>query len=306
MTQRRQHQEMSYSEASDERAFRAGLPGFIGALSAVVGAQLCNVQMEETWEGRDFTITLLSCKNSNLYPSGGTLQAGPAPIDNQVTTSPGATAFSPEQGQYGITGLYVILTWGVGNAVQRCFVTYPYGGGSFMVHGALVRVEVPSSFTPPDAPNTATPLIGAFVSVGRRAQSLLPPTLMCVGADPDINGVTNFYAPPRAVGFRLWTNSEADSTTLSLRFAVTALSWANGLIQQSVLTTNATPYSGENSNALDLDDTSALAAQRVTSHAGNWTHLDPRAVAVRVEQIGVNEMGVGSIPVGIEWILDLG
>jgi hypothetical protein len=212
-----------------------------------------------------------------------------------------------EQVTYDIAGIYFRLAWGSGNMRETAYVSYPFGGGSFQVHAASVRVEFPSGFTPAAVLNQGIPSVGGFISEGHRSEQHRKPTLVVnprILATPDAILSRTFFAPPRAVGYRLYTPEDPDLFA-ACRFVVDQAFWGAGSV--GVLARdgdNVTPYRG-NSNELDISSDGTNASQRATKNANDWTVLMPQAIGVIVQPFFDSDAPL-SIQVGVEWILDLG
>lgn len=301
--------ELPEDATADERAlhaaFKRGQVGFRGTPQSLQGAQLIQVEMPYAHQARDWVITLLSIRNG-----GGAAQVADVPLDNQVSTflSSSGVGNSPSGAPWGLTGIYLLVEWGTMNAREQAFVQYPYGGGSFMVHAASVRVSLPSGLVNPVS-GAAAPMLGGFMSAGVRSQSNIPPTVVAGTAEllvaEDVGVPRVFYAPPRAVGYRLYTTVDPDSLTPQTYFRVEEVRWLSGAPLGTIIdATNESLYSGE-SNTLEVNG--GQASQRATRAAANWRHLAPTSVGVQVTAA----TGDGSAPpegldVGVEWILDLG
>jgi hypothetical protein len=283
--------------------------GFAGVLSALQGAQVINAQVS-AWNAMDWTVTLQAMRNGNVPQTG--LVAG-VPPDNQVAIALGSSGPTapPEIANYNIRGIYVRLYYGAGNSQETVFVSWPWGGCTLQMHGALVRVEIPSGFDLGNLePGQFLPLLQGFITPEARRDGgmLSPPTLqtsvkVMADADAQTAGV-DFFAPPRACGYRLYTASEVD-VTFSPLFRVTQVLWRGGLPADiaAVDGVNVSLYRS-NSNALDQRGDGSLAQNRVTAQPNDWRRFLPGSVGVHVDV--TNPQDGQDVSVGVEWILDLG
>lgn len=284
--------------------------GFSDSFASLQGAQVINVQVSP-WNARDWLVTLGAMKNSNK-PDPTALVAN-VPPDNQVAIAIGGTRFAPEVTNYRIRGIYVRAFWGTGNAMEVAYVSWPFGGCSIPLHGALVRVEVPSGFdlTALD-PGQFIPTLQGFVSPNARRDGGMqsPPTLLTStqpmpSAAAQIAGV-DFWAPPRAVGYRLYTTVDADGLAgFTPQVQVQQALWLGG-VPTSVAAmdgTNVELYRG-NSSTLDQSLAAGNAQYRATGQPNDWRRLLPGSVGIHVSI--PNGQNGRDIDVGVEWMLDLG
>jgi hypothetical protein len=284
---------------------RRAILGFAGKVTSLAGNPLVNIELPD-WLSRAWTVTLSSMRNGDAANPQGLVAT--APIDNQIATQlfPGANGIlPPERAAYDIDGVYLAVSWGNGFSRERAFVSYPYGGGSFTLHGSQIRVELPGGLQSAGEGVTGEgiPLIGGFATMSERSQAFMPPTLL-TGLRTVAHGTPVLaYAPPRAVGYRLWTVTDSDDVPATFAnsnvYRVEELIWLAGTPTVLAIDgTNVEPYRG-NSNTLDVSGGNAF--QRATGDGSDWRHLNPRAIGLR---LSASEEADSSI--GVEWILDLG
>lgn len=281
------HLPMTYREASLRSAFARGQPGFAGLMSRFSGQVLINVALLEDWDARDFVVTLKSLTYGEKNPADAVGLVAGVPPDNQIGTFQfvsGGAGTPAEQSSYDILGLYMRVSWGSGNMRETAYVSYPYGGGSFQLHAGAVRIELPQGFDATAPLNQGIPTIGGFVSEGRRSEAHRPPTLIVnqrwLSEVTSLVGRT-YFAPPRAVGYRLWTSEDPDQNA-GCRIVVEQAFWGAGAPGASSRdASNATVFRG-NSNELDVDATGSNASQRATRNVNDWTLLLPYSIGITV------------------------
>lgn len=297
---------MSRRDEEIEQAFANGVVGFSGKITTLAGNPLINVQLPEHLSV-GWTVTLMAMKNGDTASPKGLV--GGIPPDVQIATAlfPSSGQTPPERQAYNIEGVYLVVSWGAGFARERAFISYPFGGGSFQVHGASVRVETPGGLQSAGTgvSGEGIPIVGGFLSQSERSQSDIPPVLLTSLRDIGDAGPIDVWAPPRAIGYRLWTITDLDSVaifpTASAVLKVQQLTWLAGAAVAFTLDgTNVTAYRG-NSNELDVSGSNAW--QRATRNASDWTRLVQRSIGVRITNVNADEAAAA---IGVEWILDLG
>lgn len=314
--------QQSAEDGALQSAFGKAQNGFQGPISSFVGAQVIDVKFADQWRARPMVVTLASVKAGPIpgaWPQGnpsaqnntGALATLFGPPDNQVAmalTPIGSGGLQPpEVLAYNIGGLYLQVEWGVGNYRERAFVSYPYGGGSFQLQAAALRVAVPSGLRSlfAGAP-VSFPVIGGWVSPGERSQLLQPPTLLTNALDVTDAVPRAFWCPPRARGYRLHTAQDQDAvapSTVIIAQQLTTSIIGPGVAVRQIDGTNVTAYSG-NSNELDVSGPGlGNAWQRATRNLLHFTPLHPQAVGVLVKTVGAQS---GDAIIGVEWLLDLG
>lgn len=107
--------------------------------------------------------------------------------------------------------------WGVDGAPERAIVDYPFGGCTFGVVGANVRVDVFTVNTvSPGAPTT--PLLSGFLTPSPNViTSITAPTFTTGSLVIAVLGSAVYAVPARAAAFRVYTSGSIVPAALSLR-----------------------------------------------------------------------------------------
>jgi hypothetical protein len=291
-------------------AIKRGQPGQAGVLNQLQGQTLVRLDFGHASDAGSFAITLLNVRFSGVFPLGGGPVAG-TPLDNQAGMAAAAAGQGippPELAQYNMFGIWVRVKWGMGAATDNCYVSYPWGGATFIIHGSSFEVSIPPGLMNYQEPSTCQPFIGAFAApCTGGVRSVRPPTLL-VGTQALVIGTPAvFPAPPRSVGYRLYTANPVDDNAggvanPSAAFIVRQLGWNNGQFTNFAIdTTNADVYRSGLSNVLETSIDLSTAQQRATRTPYDWTTLAPVAQAISVTQ-----SNGPAVALGVEWVLDLG
>lgn len=210
--------------------------------------------------------------------------AGPLAVPWTITLAAwqGAGGFPRNQTGLPLATLKARLTWGGGgangggSAQEIALVDYPAGGAVYTVLGTNVKVDIVWTM-PGVGVNDAAPLLGGWVSHGHAAAR---PWLAGL-QEPSRGGNAVLLVPPRARGYRVFSPSGLDGSTIVV-------------IQQSG---EATPLTVQR----DTWSLSALASQDWDwpSSRAQWYPLHPDAQTLVVTP-----------PVGpsysVQWMLELG
>jgi hypothetical protein len=197
---------------------------------------------------------------------GGAVIAG-IPLDNQVNT-------------IGLNQApaYLKMQYGTQKAFEEVLFDYPWGGLTFQVSAAMVRLYAPTTFdaTPPQIP----PKLSAFIS-GKHARGIATQRLTYTQSAVNVGalGVVSWYAPARAVGYR------------PFQIALVAGAVSTVALQQTL----------GNSTAIQID-AAAFAADGTGSIQGaGWFRLNQRSQAVAL----TNNDPVNLRQYGMAWLLDV-
>lgn len=119
-----------------------------GILPQIGQAPLCSVDVPAA-NARTWTVTLLSMRFGKAAGGVAIVANGTVPLDNQ------ASGFTT-------TGVQCKLQYGTAEALEEVFFDYPWGGMTFDVSGAMVRLYGPNVAYNSGA--VVLPQIGAFIS----------------------------------------------------------------------------------------------------------------------------------------------
>lgn len=209
-----------------------------------------------------------------------------------VTPNPAASISNLQQRNEVIASISnapakITVQFGTGNVMEVAECDYPFGGCTFEVRAANLRVmfaQVGQNFTTPSAA-VGLPMLGAFISPGTsRSKSLMPPTWTTAPNDLDAAGgaapAKTFCAPKRAVGYRVWMTN-----------AVTT----------SSMTITQGDYTGSGSFQTDFVNADMRKQPQGVMPDAQWIALNPRATAITITNIEA-----AGRTVGVTWILDFG
>jgi hypothetical protein len=212
---------------------------------------------------RSWVITITSMKFQK-----GVLVVNNVNPDNQVDTltATGAPA-------------YMKLQYGTAEAYEEVLFDYPWGGLTFQVSAAMVRLYAPQPFVA----TTRPPRLGAFIS-GKNTVGLTQPSRLTFTVLPVAIGAlatVTFYPPNRAVGYRLFTTGTVGGTLGTFQ-----------LIQVSIAAAGL---------CFDANNFSPDGIQGPPAEEG-FFRLIPQAQALQV----VSQDAANSHNVGVIWMLDVG
>lgn len=284
-------------EHAIREAMRRGQTGFRGPAPSLFGTQVLTVIMADPDESVPWIITLTSQVMTTPVAFG----AAGLPPDNTVQTAFNAATATPA-GQppeafasvFNLLGGYVRVTWGLGNAMERAYVDYPFGGCTIQVTGSFVRVELPPNRV--IVASAATPSYGGFVAPAIAGRQLGRPNTLTSGTVNlvALNGTHSFAVPPRARGYRLYTDALPPAS----------LSQGLTVIQQSFQSSLATvTFDDDSAFVFQGDLVSAAGSPGVQMHAQDTSYqdLDPRTEFVQLNNLNPTQ----ALSVGVVWQLDL-
>lgn len=295
--------ETRYEHAIRE-AMRRGQTGFQGPAPSVFGSQVLSVVMGDAGDSVPWLVTL----DAQTFQSGSVAPVGP--INNSVqtaftsptNTAPGAPPEALLAGGYNLGGLYVRVYWGLGHAAERAYVDYPFGGTTFQLSGAFVRVEFPPGLSIVASANV--PNYGGFVAPCVAGRNLTrPPTLTSSSQIIGGGAAISYPIPPRARGYRLYFGAAppvGTGTNLPLQITQGAF---QGFVQPVTFDDDSAwafqGRSAQNRQAQGLGSLDGSFNAQDTS----YQDLDPRAEYVTVTNPA--NAGAVNVNVGVVWQLDL-
>jgi hypothetical protein len=246
---------------------------------------VCSIDVPQE-HGRTWLLTLLSARLFSNPPLG--LVAG-IPPDNQVFTRyqvPGSQGPCP-----------VRIEYGTGQAQESVIIDYPWGGGSFAITAAHVRVYVVAPAAVITNGVVGQARLGGFLTgrVTQRSQPLTVPTFTIVPVSLAAAGGSQiFWAPNRAIGFRLFTSDQLSS-------------WTSGAAAGIVATQVISPAASIQSDGIDGKNGASNGVLLPDDYGGQggsgsqWFKLNPMATGVSVQ----NTDSLFAHAVGVQWIIDL-
>jgi len=289
-------------EAAVREAMARGQTGFKGPAPSLFGQQVLSVVMPAQDESVPWIITLCAQQYASgslpvtpLLPPSNTVQTG----FNLGTASPAGQppeSFAASGGGFALGGPYVKVYWGLGNATEYAYVDYPFGGCTIQVTGSIVRVELPPNRV--IVASASVPQYGGFVVPAIAGRQMGRPNTLTT-ATQFLNfsgGTATFAVPPRARGYRLYTDSVLGLVTRGI--SVFQQSW-QGFAQTIVVDDDsATP-------GFQGDIVGSFASPGVQLHAQDtsFQDLDPRTELLNL--VNLNSTLGQTFSVGVVWQLDL-